>query len=229
MRSTSFRGFVRFRRVILAAGCGVAALLAGVASVEARPSAMKLFPEETLLLVRTPNLGEMLDRLRETSTGRMVRDPQLAPFIERLYGSAGDIYTQRVAEWLGVSWEELKNLPRAEFAFAIVARKDLEPAFLLLVDQGEGESVARRLLDSALERIKERGGETRPREQDGGEDEAAAPPGAPPPPAPALAPSCDPVRGARRRGIPLLAPDRDVRRDTQRSRSAGARGRAPPD
>ena len=76
-------------------------LLAAAAPVLARPSAMKLFPEETLLLVRTPNAGELFERLRETATGRMVRDPQLAPFVERLYGSAGDLYTEKVAEVVG--------------------------------------------------------------------------------------------------------------------------------
>ena len=149
----------RFHR-IPAAICAGMLLLASASPVLARPSAMKLFPEETLLLVRTPNAGELLERLRETSSGRMVRDPQLAPFVERLYGGAGDLYTEKVAQWLGVSWEELENLPRAEVAFAIVAQKDHKPAFLLLVDQGEEQSVARRLLDSALERIKEQGGET---------------------------------------------------------------------
>jgi hypothetical protein len=142
-----------------AAICAGMLLLAVAAPAVARPSAMKLFPEETLLLVRTPNVGELLERLRETASGRMVRDPQLAPFVERLYGSAGDLYSEKVAEWLGVSWEELQNLPRAELAVAIVARKDHTPAFLLLVDQGEEPSVARRLLDSALERFKEQGGE----------------------------------------------------------------------
>ncbi len=149
----------RFSR-LLAAICGGMLLLVATRSVLARPSALKLLPEETLLLVRTPNAGELLARLRETATGRMVRDPKLAPFVERLYGSAGDLYTEKVAQWLGVSWEELQNLPRAELAFAIVARKDHKPAFLLLVDQGDEPSVARRLLDSALERFKEQGGES---------------------------------------------------------------------
>jgi ribosomal protein S18 acetylase RimI-like enzyme len=151
------------RRSFRFAACTIAgALLFAAAApvLAARPSAMKLFPEETLLLVRTPNAGELFERLRETSTGRMVRDPQIAPFVERLYGSAGDLYTQKVAEWLGVSWEELQNLPRAEVAFAIVARRDHLPAFVLLVDQGETPSVAKTLLDKALERMKEDGGET---------------------------------------------------------------------
>jgi hypothetical protein len=143
-----------------AAICAGCLLLLAATPVLARPSAMKLFPEETLLLVRTPSAGDLFDRLRETATGRMVRDPQLAPLVERLYGSAGDLYTEKVAEWLGVSWEELQDLPRAEVAFAIVARRDYTPAFVLLVDQGDAPSVAKRLLDSGLERLKEDGGET---------------------------------------------------------------------
>jgi hypothetical protein len=135
-------------------------LLAAASPLLARPSAMKLFPEETLLLVRTPSAGDLFDRFRDTTMGRMVRDPQLAPFVERLYGSAGDLYSEKAAEWLGVSWEELQNLPRAEVAFAIVARRDYKPAFILLVDQGDEPSVAKRLLENALERFKEQGGET---------------------------------------------------------------------
>ncbi|MGD9636084.1 MAG: hypothetical protein AB7G28_12230 [Pirellulales bacterium] len=130
------------------------------AAAVARPSALLLLPEETLLLVRTPNAGDLFERFRDTQTGRMVRDPQMAPFVERLYGSAGDLYAQKVAEWLGVSWEELQNLPRAEVAFAIVARRDHAPAFVLLIDQGEEGSVATKLLDNALARLKEDGGET---------------------------------------------------------------------
>ncbi len=141
-------------------GSCLALMLTGFSTCQARPSAMKLFPEETLLLVRTPNAGELFTRLRETATGRMVCDPQLAPFVERLYGSAGDLYTEKVAEWFGVSWKELQNLPEAEVAFAIVARRDFKPAFVLLIDQGETDTVAKRVLERALEQIKEEGNET---------------------------------------------------------------------
>jgi hypothetical protein len=83
----------RIRRLSAVISAGFL-LLAAVSPLLARPSAMKLFPEETLLLVRTPNAGELFDRLRDTATGRMVRDPQVAPLVERLYGSASDLYTQ---------------------------------------------------------------------------------------------------------------------------------------
>jgi len=138
----------------------VAAVLCVVSLAAARPSALKLLPEETLLLVRTPSAGDLFERFRDTQTGRMVRDPQLAPFVERLYGSAGDLYSEKVAEWLGVSWEELKELPRAEVAFAIVARRDHEPAFVLMIEQGNQPSVAQKLLDNTLAKLREDGGET---------------------------------------------------------------------
>lgn len=143
---------------VLTGALATSLLLASVAL--GRPSALLLLPEETLLLVRTPSAGDLFERFRDTQTGRMVRDPQLAPFVERLYGSAGDLYSEKVAEWLGVSWEELQNLPRAEVAFAIVARRDHEPAFILLIDQGEETSVAKKLLDNTLAKLKDDGGET---------------------------------------------------------------------
>lgn len=148
-----------FRRIVTIAVCMSILLAVAAPSQAVRPSAMKLFPEETLLLVRTPNIHETVTRLKETSTGRMVQDPQLEKFIERLYGSAGDLYGERLAELLGVSWEELQDLPQGEMAFAIVARRDFAPAFLLLLDQGEVSSVARKLVDTAIERIGEQGGD----------------------------------------------------------------------
>jgi hypothetical protein len=130
------------------------------AAASARPSAMKLFPQETLLLLRTPNIHELLDRFQDTNGGRMYRDPQLKPFLERLYGGAGDFYKQKVEGVLGVPWEDLQKLPQGEAAFAIVARKDHVPAFLLLIDQGEVPgSVARRLLDAALQKTQDGGGQ----------------------------------------------------------------------
>jgi hypothetical protein len=121
---------------------------------------MKLFPQETLLLVRTPNIHELLDRFQDTNGGRMYRDPQLKPLLERLYGGAGEFYKQKVEGVLGIPWDDLRKLPQGEAAFAIVARKDHVPAFLLLVDQGDVPgSVARSLLDAALQKTQDAGGQ----------------------------------------------------------------------
>ena len=115
-----------------------------------RPSAMKLFPEETLLFIRTSDAYEFGQRMRESSTGRMLQDPQLQPFVEQLYGEAGKLYAEKAQQFLGISFDDLQKLPHGEVAFGIVVREDAVPAFLLLVDQGDESSVADQLLERAL-------------------------------------------------------------------------------
>lgn len=120
---------------------------------------MKLFPEESVVFIRLANAHEFGERFSETGTGRMIRDPQLKPFVENLYGGIGRVYTEEVQEKLGISWDDLKNLPKGEVAFAVVARPDARPALLLLIDQGDEPSVAERFVNRALEIAGERGAE----------------------------------------------------------------------
>ena len=60
---------------------------------------------------------------------------------------------------LGLSWDDLKKLPKGEVAFAVVARPEKRPALLLLVDQGDEASVADKLVDKVLDIAQEKGGE----------------------------------------------------------------------
>jgi hypothetical protein len=154
------RRFPHFSRVLWAV-VGVAGMLLVTPSPTwaDRPSAMKLFPEDTLLFVRMRNAKEFGERMRETSTGRMARDPQVQPLIEDLYGKAAELYAEKAEAIMGISWEDLQKLPQGEVAFAIVARPGLTPAFLLLVDQGDEGSAAQKLLDRGLAVAAEKGGE----------------------------------------------------------------------
>ena len=128
----------------------VAMALCGSAMAE-RPSAMKLFPEETVVFLRLKNANEFGEKFQETSLGRMIQDPQLKPFVESLYGKAGDVYAEHAQEKVGVSWEDLKNLPKGEVAFGVIAQPHGRPALLLIVDQGDQASVADKLVDRALD------------------------------------------------------------------------------
>jgi hypothetical protein len=147
------------RLVLICAAAGPLMGHSGATEAAERPSAMKLFPEETLLFVRTPNAYEFGQRMRDSSTGRMLRDPQLQPFVEQLYGEAGKLYAEKAEQFLGISFEELQKLPHGEVAFGIVAREGAMPAFLLLVDQGDEPSVAENLLERALTFAREAGGD----------------------------------------------------------------------
>jgi hypothetical protein len=91
--------------------------------------------------------------------GRMVRDPQLKPFVDSLYGKAGDLYAEHAEEKVGISWDDLKKLPKGEVAFAVIAREQRRPALLLLIDQGDEVSVADKLIDRALDLAEKSGGE----------------------------------------------------------------------
>lgn len=146
------------RRLVITLIVG-AVFLSAMVPVMARPSAMKLFPHDTLVFARVANAREVGEKFKETSTGRMLADPQLAPFVERLYGGTADLYADRLESTLGVSWQELQQLPQGEVAFGFVARANAKPALLLLVDQGDEGSSARRLLDRAIEIGQEKGGQ----------------------------------------------------------------------
>ena len=148
------------KRIIRGLLLAAAWLAAGPAVLAERPSTMKLFPEETFVFVRTPNAYEMIERFKETATGRLARDPQLKPLVDQLYGRVGDLYAEKAQDKLGVSWDELQQLPHGEVAFGVVGRPVGEPAILLLVDQGDAPNVARRLLDKVLEGQVDKGGVT---------------------------------------------------------------------
>lgn len=122
-----------------------------------RPSAMKLFPEETLVFLRIRDAHDLGEKASSTSFGRMFHDPQLRPFIESIYGKVGELYTSEAEGKLGISWEDLKKLPKGEVAFGVIARPEQRPALLLLIDQGDEASVADKLVDKALDFAQQKG------------------------------------------------------------------------
>lgn len=150
--------FLRFRR---SAACVLAittVFVFGAPSWAARPTAMKLFPEETLLFVRMANAHEFGEKFQQTAMGRMLHDPQLKPFVDHLYGNLGNAYSEKLEGKLGITWDDLKKLPQGEVAFGVIAGNRY-PGFLLMIDQGTEASVADKLVDKALDAAEKAGGE----------------------------------------------------------------------
>jgi hypothetical protein len=149
------------RRLTFAKALLIALALSAGASAEKvdRPSSMKLFPEETVVFVRAANAHELGERFQQTSMGQMLNDPQMKPFVDHLYGKAGDLYAEHAEGKLGITWDDLKKLPKGEVAFAVVAREHRRPALALLIDQGDEVSVADKLVDKALDTAEKAGGE----------------------------------------------------------------------
>ncbi len=160
MRVAAYQAFFASYRTLLT-GFKVILLLTATcgSAVAERPSAMKLFPEETVVFVRLKNAHEFGEKFQETSLGRMIQDPQLKPFVDSLYGKAGDLYAQHAQEKVGINWEDLKNLPKGEVAFGVIAQDRRRPALLLIVDQGDEVSVADKLVDKVLDYAEKNGEE----------------------------------------------------------------------
>ena len=82
-------------------------------------------------------VGDVLDRLRACVEERCTRLP----------GDRGDARGR-------------KPQVNSDNAPCVVARQDYEPAFILMIDQGDQSSVAKTLLDKALTKLQEDGGES---------------------------------------------------------------------
>lgn len=83
------------------------------------PGAPRLLPEQTYAYVRIENVDELRADLKESSIGQMMTDPKLRPFASDLFVTAADFFEQVSGE-LGVTLDELLDIPHGQFAVALV-------------------------------------------------------------------------------------------------------------
>lgn len=99
-----------------------------------RPTAMKLFPYETIAFIRVANCREVYQSFQETAGGKMFSDPELAPFLADTWAFAGEQFNENLSEESGVTWDDLSRLPKGEVAVGLVNREGTSPGVLLLAD-----------------------------------------------------------------------------------------------
>jgi hypothetical protein len=119
----------------------------------ARPTAARLLPENTVLMVSVPNVQELAQKFMNTNLGQMAQDPQMQPFIETLYGSLGEL-VETVKDKVGLSLNEIVALPQGEITFAIVNAGERGPNVLFIFEAGSQIDNARKLLKNALRDLK---------------------------------------------------------------------------
>lgn len=125
------------------------ALVGGTLRAE-RALAPKLLPRDTLVYVRVPDVHELVERFKQTNTGRMLQDPQLQPLVQDTYRAARDALSE-VQDKLGLTLDQLLAIPQGEITFALFAREQAFPGAVLLVDVGDQAATMRKLLDKGLE------------------------------------------------------------------------------
>ena len=102
------------------------------------------------------DVRDLVARFQNTATGKMSQDPQLKPFIQRVYGAANEAMAE-AKDRIGLSLPELLDLPQGELTVALVAPEGARPEVVALLDVGDRMSSARKVIDRAIEALDKSG------------------------------------------------------------------------
>ena len=122
-----------------------------------RPSAPKLLPYNTVLYLRIHDVPEFLDKLDETSLGAIKTDPAVQPIWDQFYNDVVSAFPQ-IEEELGVTLEDLLDIPQGEFSISISVTDTGTVMFAMIADVGENtENVAKLIERAEFEHIENAG------------------------------------------------------------------------
>lgn len=136
------------RSIALATALGCSILNTAFAEEAERPGAPHLLPAETLAYLRVANVPELVEKFRDTATGRIAADQQVKPFVSDLYSSAAEAF-QIVEERVGVPLHELLAIPQGELCLALVAAEQGPPQVVAFFDVGDHLFAAEQVIESA--------------------------------------------------------------------------------
>lgn len=176
---------VSVRAVLLTVCTGLGIGLAGFGTSASgqHPSAPRLMPDGTVFFLHVHNVPELRERFGQTSLGQILTDPQMQPLVGELRGELRKAFTT-AQERLGVTLDELLQIPQGEVAIALIAPDAGPISFAALLDVGERGELVRKLIAQGLEQrndlgppITERVGQTELRiHPNSGEPRTAASP-----------------------------------------------------
>jgi hypothetical protein len=121
-----------------------------------RPTAPKLFPDNTLAYVRIDDTRELKAKMAETSTGRMAADPQVAPILNAFYSSFNETFVDVQREF-GINIDEILSIPNGEMAVGIIPDKRV-PFAIFLIEAGDELPALELIVAKAESSIERRGG-----------------------------------------------------------------------
>jgi hypothetical protein len=103
-----------------------------------RPATEDLLPETTVVYFQVDNVQETIPRMFGAG---IMEDENIAPFLERMYEEAETAYAESVQDKVGMTLEQIRELPTGEMCVALIAprRKNLEVLVAIELDT-ESES-----------------------------------------------------------------------------------------
>ena len=138
-----------------------------------RPKTEMILPETTVALVQVPNFRDALEKLKESSMGRMAADEAVTPLIDGLWEESETAYGE-VQEDIGLALSDLTSLPDGEITFAVIAPRRQNPEYLIIMDLTQEEGVLDRVMERGREILDSPIYDLSDEDDTGGDDEAAA-------------------------------------------------------
>ena len=138
-----------------------------------RPKTEMILPETTVALVQVSNFRDALEKLKESSMGRMAADEAIAPLIDGLWKELETVYGE-VQEDVGLELSDLTSLPDGEITFAVIAPRRQNPEYLIIMDLNQEEGVLDRVMERGREILDSPIYDLSDEDDTGGDDEAAA-------------------------------------------------------
>ena len=103
------------------------------------PPPEKLLPAETLGVITMPDCAKARAAYDANAGSRLLRDPALKPFKDKLINKINDEFIKPLERELGVKFEDYRGLAQGQFTLAVLqngwqGKEDRVPAWLLLID-----------------------------------------------------------------------------------------------
>jgi hypothetical protein len=134
-------------------------------ALAARPSD-SLLPTTTKGYLSIPDLGQLREQFNCSQFGKLAKDPVLVPFVEDFKQQLRQQGMKQL-EQLGLSWDELQDVPSGEVALAVVQISPDESAVVLVIDvtghitQAEAQltKVGNRLIQNGAKHLSAKAGD----------------------------------------------------------------------
>ena len=128
----------------------------GVAARGDLPRLLRVLPENTVACVCIWDAPELLERVGDTATMRMLRDPEVQPIVKDMQDSAAEAF-RGIENELGLSIEELRAIPNGEACLAVVAPRRGYPILVALIEVEQQSENVRRLIEYVQSGLVDRG------------------------------------------------------------------------
>ncbi len=133
-----------------------------------RPATEALLPETTVLFVQLDNWQDFVDKMQDSSMGKMLSDRDVAPVVDNVWEELKSAYQSELKDEIGFELDDIVSLPHGEITIAVIAPRRKDPEFVFILETDPESEAADRVLNQSRELIEREGGEIEVEENEDG-------------------------------------------------------------